>query len=157
MGRQAAGRAEGERKQQQEGSQRWVDVLRLNWTHVLAATSSWAGCGRRHWQYGILGGFGFTVLAALCYSEMNNCCHCSIIWPWAIWLLADKRECLIIMGFCVSLLSSRKKKNVFKDLALFTLGKKISFKNFDSFLPIAILVGLSIRGKCYLQHILQMK
>lgn len=61
------------------------------------------------------------------------------------------------MRFCVSLLFLPEKKNVFKDLALLTLGKKISFKKFDSFLPIAIPVGLSIRGKCYLQHILRMK
>lgn len=61
------------------------------------------------------------------------------------------------MGFCVSLLFLLEKKNVFKDLALLTLGKKISFKKFDSFFPRAIPVGLSIRGKCYLQHILQMK
>lgn len=51
----------------------------------------------------------------------------------------------------------QKKKNLFKDLLLFTLRKKRNFTKAYSFLPIAILVWLSVRGKYYLQCILHMK
>lgn len=106
--------------------------------------------GHSHWQW--LHYLWLWVHSALqcCYLKLSKCCHYSIICLWDIWLLSDKRKCLMIMGFLYECaLSSIKKKptKLFKDLYLLTLRKKRSFKKFYFSLTIAVLAWLSIRGK----------